>query len=180
MESTLAETTLMKTITPTRSASFEQSTQSTPLQATALMTTVLERSSLSQLAVTPTLLPSVNAEVNMTFSTHSLTMTTTTESTIAILIGVIVVLFVVMTPGGMACVCIILIQTRRKSFNTNHNTNERRPSFPENYEIKETDVNREYESIEDYMNTSGKPMECHENDINLIQNKAYASAHHPQ
>ena len=98
----------------------------------------------------------------------------------AILIGVIVVLFVVTTLGGITCVSIILVLRRRKSLNTN-NTTESKRSTPEYYEIQETDVSREYESIEDYMNTSSTPMESHENEnnINLIQNQAYASLQHP-
>ena len=86
-----------------------------------------------------------------------------------------------MTLGGVTCVSIILIQQRRKSFSTN-NATENRSTLPENYEIQETDVSREYESIEDYINTSSTPTVCHENknDINFVQNQAYASVHHPQ
>ena len=108
---------------------------------------MLQRSlSLSQSFVTPTLLPStnLNAEVD-TISTHSFieTTSTTTSPTTPILIAVIVVMFIVITPGGITCIFIILIQQRRiKSLNTN-GIAERRSSFPEMYEVKETNLNRE-------------------------------------
>ena len=75
-----------------------------------------------------------------------------------------------MTLGGITSVSIILIQRRRKSLNTN-NTESRRSTLPEYYEIRETDMSREYESVEDYMKS--------ENDFNLVKNQAYASVHHP-
>ena len=172
----------MRATTPAKTTLFEQSTQSIPL--TAKIATVPDRN-LSQSIATPTLLPSTNqsTEVHDTLSTQSFiteTTSTTTSFTIVILLGVIVVLFVVMTLGGTTCVCIILIQRRRKSLNTNITTESRRSTLPENYEIQETDVSREYESIEDYTYTSSTPIESHENDINLIKNQAYASIHHPQ
>ena len=179
---TIAETTSTRATTPTEKTLFEQSTQSPPFLTTTIAT-VPERS-LSHSIVTPTL-PSTNlsTEDNDTFSSRSFleTTSTTTSSTTAILVGVIVVLLVVMTLGGITCVSIILIQRRRKSFNNNNTTENRRSNLPENYEIQETDVSREYESIKDYMNMSSTPMESHENenDINLIQNRAYASVHHP-
>ena len=171
----------MRIMAPTTETTlFEQSTQSTPLLIT--LTTALQ-SSRSQSIITPTLLLSanLNTEVSNTFSTDSSieTTSTTTSFTTAILIGVIVVLFVVMALGGITCVGIILIQKRKKAFNPN-NTTKRRTSFPENVEVKETDVNREYERVEDYMNMSSTAMESHGNDISLVQNQAYASVHHPQ
>ena len=172
----------MRATTHTKTTLFEQSTQSTPL--TMKIATIPYRN-LSQSIVIPTLLPSTNqnTEVHDTFSTQPFITeptSTTTSFTIVILLGVIVVLFVVMTLGGTTCVCIILIQRRRKSFITNVTSESRMSALPENYEIQETDLRREYESIEDYMNTPSTPMESHENDINLIKNQAYASIHHPQ
>ena len=94
---------------------------------------------LSQTIVTPTLLPSIylNTEVNDTYSTHLFTEITSTSTsfTIAILIGVIVVLFVIMTLGGVTCVSIMLILRRRKSSNTNNTMESRRSIPPVYYEI---------------------------------------------
>ena len=46
-------------------------------------------------------------------------------------------------------------------------------------EVKETNVNREYDIIEDnYQNMSSMPTRTHEKDISFTQNQAYASIKH--
>ena len=77
----------------------------------------------------------------------------------------------------------ILIQRRRKSDNKLNNERTERKlnvsSFSDNVQMNKTNVNKEYEIIEDYMNTSSNmPTKCRENDISLIQNQAYASVKH--
>ena len=62
----------------------------------------------------------------------------------------------------------------------NSNINEKRDkssmkTITHELDQNETDVDREYESIEDCMNTSNTPAEV---DINLVQNQAYASVQH--
>ena len=89
-------------------------------------------------------------------------------------------MFVVMTLGGITCLCIILIQRRTNSDKKNNNkrTERRVNEFPfsENVEVNKTNVSREYESIEDYMNTP--TTNGRNNEIFLFQNKAYASVQH--
>ena len=77
----------------------------------------------------------------------------------------------------------LLIHRRRKSDKKiNNERTERRlnvSSFSDNVEMNITNVNKEYEIIEHYMNTSSNiPTKCRENDISLIQNQAYASVQH--
>ena len=92
-------------------------------------------------------------------------------------------MFVVMTLGGITCLCIILIQRRRKPDKKIYNEiTERRLNvspFSDNVEMNKTNVNKEYEIIENYINTSSNiPTKCRENDISLVQNQAYASVQH--
>ena len=83
-----------------------------------------------------------------------------------------------MTLGGITCHGIILIQRRRNSDKKNNNKrNERRVNellFSENVEVNKTNVNRDYESIEDYMNTP--TTNGRNNKIPLFHNKAYAAS----
>ena len=168
----------MEIIKPTEISLFEDSIKSTVLPTTA--NTLTTERSLTETAVKQTLLPSnnLNTEVDMIFSTHSVIMTTdASASTTAILIGVIGVMFVALTLGGIICLCIIFIQRRSKSLTKNNKVTtekESSNSLPREFEIQETDVNGEYEMIEDYMNMC-KPTGCHEIDINVIKNQAYAS-----
>ena len=118
----------------------------------------------------------LSTEVEQKLSTHSFLTTTlaTSVSTTAIFIGVIVVMFVAMVLGALTCLCIILIIRRSKSEKKNMGRTERKV----NTSIAETNVNREYESIEDYINTSSIPTRCHEKDISFTPNRAYASIKH--
>ena len=127
-----------------------------------------------------TLLHSANelsTEVEQKLSTHSFFTTTsaTSVSTTAIFIGVIVVMFVAMVLGAITCLCMILFIRRSKSDKKNNNGSTERKV---NTSLAETNVNREYESIEDYMNTSSLPTRYHEKDISFTQNQAYASIKH--
>ena len=119
----------------------------------------------------------LSTEVEQKLSTHSFLTTTSAASvsTTAIFIGVIVVMFVAMVLGAITCLCIILIIRRSKSEKKN---NKGRTERKVNTSFAGTNVNREYESIEDYLNTSCVPTKCHEKDISFTQNKAYASIKH--
>ena len=178
-ENILGNTTLMEIIKPTGIALVEESMISIVLPTTALNTLTTERS--LETAVKLILLPSnnPNTKVDIILSTHSVIMTTdASASTTAILIGVIGFMFVVMTLRGIFCLLIIiLIQRRSKSLKKiNNETSEKETSisWPREFDLKETDVNGEYEMIEDYMNTC-KLTGTQEVDINLIKNQAYAS-----
>ena len=67
--------------------------------------------------------------------------------------------------------CVILIQRRKKSNICERNERSRMTSITNESDQNETNVNREYESIEDYMNTSTPANVA----IDLVPNQAYAS-----
>ena len=84
-------------------------------------------------------------------------------------------MFVAMVLGAITCLCTILIIRRSKLEKEN---NKGRTERKVNTSFAETNVNREHESIEDYMNTSSIPTRCPEKDIPFTQNQAYASIKH--
>ena len=106
-------------------------------------------------------------------STHSIEDDTITTTT-ALLVGCIVVMFVMMVLGGILYMCGILIQRRKKSNICERNERSRKTSITNESDQNETNVDREYESIEDYLNTS-RPANVA---IDFVPNQAYASVQH--
>jgi len=75
--------------------------------------------------------------------------------------------------GGVCGYIICFIQKINKSNEiTERKLNDL--SLPGKSNENETNMDRVYESVEDYVNTTSVPTENHEVNINLIQNQAYA------